>query len=207
MGISDWSSCVVSSDLQLIAGRVRETRVYSEMVPHTMPVEEMLARRPQAIILSGGPSSVYAEGAPSVDPALFEGGVPTFGICYGFQAQALALGGTVEQTGLAEFGRTALSITAPDSTLFHGLPAQQSVWMSHGDSVSAAPEGFLVTARTGGAAVAAFEHPGRRHAGVQFHPEVLHTEHGQAVLEQDRTSVVSGKRVSVRVYIGVGRSM
>ncbi|HEY9557968.1 MAG TPA: glutamine-hydrolyzing GMP synthase [Acidimicrobiales bacterium] len=168
---------------QLIARRVREARVYSEIVPHTMPVEEMLARRPQAIILSGGPSSVYAEGAPSVDPALFEGGVPTFGICYGFQAQALALGGTVEQTGLAEFGRTALSITAPDSTLFHGLPAQQSVWMSHGDSVSAAPEGFLVTARTGGAAVAAFEHPGRRHAGVQFHPEVLHTEHGQAVLE------------------------
>src|SRR3546814_2044127 len=93
----------------------------------------------------------------------------------------LSRSGTVEQTGLAEFGRTAPSITAPDSTLFHGLPAQQSVWMSHGDSVSAAPEGFLVTARTGGAAVAAFKHPGRRHAGVQFHPEVLHTEHGKAV--------------------------
>jgi GMP synthase (glutamine-hydrolysing) len=168
---------------QLIARRVREARVYSEIVPHTMPVAEMLAKRPQAIILSGGPSSVYAEGAPSVDPELFSAGVPTFGICYGFQAQALALGGVVARTGLAEFGRTPLTVTALDSTLFHGLPAEQSVWMSHGDSVSAAPDGFRVTARSAGAAVAAFEHPGQRHAGVQFHPEVLHTEHGQAVLE------------------------
>jgi GMP synthase (glutamine-hydrolysing) len=168
---------------QLIARRVREARVYSEIVPHTMPVAEMLARHPVAIILSGGPSSVYAEGAPSVDPALFQAGVPTFGICYGFQAQALALGGEVARTGLAEFGRTPLTVTRPDSTLFHGLPSEQSVWMSHGDAVSAAPEGFTVTARSAGAAVAAFEHPGLRHAGVQFHPEVLHTEHGQAVLE------------------------
>jgi GMP synthase (glutamine-hydrolysing) len=168
---------------QLIARRVREARVYSEIVPHTMPVEEMLARRPQAIILSGGPSSVYAEGAPAVSPDLFEAGVPTFGICYGFQAQALALGGTVQQTGKAEFGRTPLQVTATDSTIFSGLPSEQSVWMSHGDSVSAAPEGFVVTARSAGAEVAAFEHAGLRHAGVQFHPEVLHTEHGQAVLE------------------------
>ncbi|MGK2948916.1 MAG: glutamine-hydrolyzing GMP synthase [Acidimicrobiales bacterium] len=168
---------------QLIARRVREARVYSEIVPHSMPVEEVLAREPVAIILSGGPSSVYAEGAPGVDPALFEAGVPTFGICYGFQAMALALGGTVEQTGLAEFGRTPLTVTAPDATLFHGLPAEQSVWMSHGDSVSAAPDGFTVTARSAGAAVAAFEHVGRGMAGVQFHPEVLHTQHGQAVLE------------------------
>jgi len=168
---------------QLIARRVREARVYSEIVPHTMPVDEMLARRPRAIILSGGPSSVYADGAPSVDPGLFGAGVPTFGICYGFQAQALALGGTVERTGLAEFGRTQLTVTAADSTLFHGLPTDQSVWMSHGDSVAAAPPGFRVTAQSAGATVAAFEHPGHRHAGVQFHPEVLHTEHGQAVLE------------------------
>jgi GMP synthase (glutamine-hydrolysing) len=168
---------------QLIARRVREARVYSEIVPHSMPVAEMLARRPVAIILSGGPSSVYADGAPQVDPALFEAGVPTFGICYGFQAMALALGGTVEQTGLAEFGRTPLTVTAPDATLFHGLPGEQSVWMSHGDSVSAAPEGFVVSARSAGAAVAAFEHVDRGMAGVQFHPEVLHTEHGQAVLE------------------------
>jgi GMP synthase (glutamine-hydrolysing) len=168
---------------QLIARRVREARVYSEIVPHTMPTEEMLAKNPAAIILSGGPSSVYADGAPSVDPALFTADVPTFGICYGFQAQALALGGEVARTGLAEFGRTPLTVTAGDSTLFHGLPTQPSVWMSHGDAVSAAPEGFLVTARSAGAAVAAFEHPRLRHAGVQFHPEVLHTEHGQAVLE------------------------
>ena len=168
---------------QLIARRVREAHVYSEIVPHTMSVEEMIARRPAAIILSGGPASVYAEGAPSVDPALFDAGVPTFGICYGFQAQALALGGVVAQTGLAEFGRTVLTVTAADSTLFHGLPSEQLVWMSHGDSVSAAPDGFIVTARSAGASVAAFEHPTARHAGVQFHPEVLHTEHGQAVLE------------------------
>ncbi|MGQ0431785.1 MAG: glutamine-hydrolyzing GMP synthase [Microthrixaceae bacterium] len=168
---------------QLIARRVREARVFSEIVPHTMQVAEMVAKRPVAIILSGGPSSVYAEGAPSVDPALFDAGVPTFGICYGFQAQALALGGKVARTGLAEFGRTTLTVTAPESTLFHGLPPEQSVWMSHGDSVAAAPEGFVVTARSDGAEVAAFEHLGLRHAGVQFHPEVLHTQHGQAVLE------------------------
>jgi GMP synthase (glutamine-hydrolysing) len=168
---------------QLIARRVREAGVYSEIVPHTMPVDELLARRPAAVILSGGPSSVYADGAPSVDPALFGAGVPTFGICYGFQAQALAMGGTVERTGLAEFGRTRLEVTEPASILFSDLPAEPSVWMSHGDSVSAAPEGFTVTARSAGAEVAAFEDLARRSAGVQFHPEVLHTEHGQRVLE------------------------
>jgi GMP synthase (glutamine-hydrolysing) len=168
---------------QLIARRVREAHVYSEIVPHTMPIEEMLARRPLAIILSGGPSSVYAEGAPRVERDLFESGVPTFGICYGFQAMALALGGTVEETGLAEFGRTPLTVTDPGATLFGGLPRELSVWMSHGDSVAAAPDGFTVTARSAGAAVAAFEDPERRMAGVQFHPEVLHTERGQAVLE------------------------
>ncbi|HUF34133.1 MAG TPA: glutamine-hydrolyzing GMP synthase [Acidimicrobiales bacterium] len=168
---------------QLIARRVREARVYSEIVPHTMPVAEMLERRPAAIILSGGPSSVYAEGAPAVDDELFTSGVPTFGVCYGFQAMARALGGRVEQTGLAEFGRTSLEVTASDSTLFHGLPASQAVWMSHGDSVAEAPPGFSVLARTAGAPVAAFEDARRRLAGVQFHPEVLHTEHGQAVLE------------------------
>ncbi len=167
---------------QLIARRVREARVYSEVVPWSMPVEEMLARRPAAVILSGGPSSVYAEGAPAVDPALFAAQVPVFGICYGFQAMAQALGGTVAQTGLAEFGRTPLTIGS-HSTLLAGLPERLSVWMSHGDSVSAAPDGFTVLARTDGAEVAAFEDADRRLAGVQFHPEVLHTEHGQAVLE------------------------
>jgi GMP synthase (glutamine-hydrolysing) len=168
---------------QLIARRVREARVYSEIVPHTMPVAEMLAKRPKAIILSGGPASVYADGAPQVDAALFETGVPTFGICYGFQAMALALGGSVERTGLAEFGGTPLRVTG-ERTLFRGLPAQQSVWMSHGDSVSAAPAGFAVTATSAGAAVAAFEDDVRRLYGVQFHPEVMHTAHGQRVLEQ-----------------------
>jgi GMP synthase (glutamine-hydrolysing) len=168
---------------QLIARRVREARVYSEIVPHTMPVAEMLAKNPAAVILSGGPSSVYAEGAPQVDPTLFGGQTPVFGICYGFQAMAQALGGTVAHTGQSEFGRTVLEVTAADTTLFHGLPAEQPVWMSHGDAVSAAPAGFRVVASTGGAPVAAFEAPDRGLAGVQFHPEVLHTEHGQAVLE------------------------
>ncbi len=168
---------------QLIARRVREARVYSEIVPHDLPVAELLAREPAAIVLSGGPASVYADGAPQVDGALFDGDVPVFGICYGFQAMALALGGTVERTGRAEFGRTELEVTAGDPTLFHGLPRRQLVWMSHGDAVSGAPEGFVATARSTGSPVAAFEDLGRRHAGVQFHPEVLHTEHGQAVLE------------------------
>ena len=168
---------------QLIARRVREARVYSEVVPHTMPVEEILARNPAAIILSGGPSSVYAPGAPAVDQRLFEAGVPAFGICYGFQAMAQALGGTVERTGDAEFGGTDLEIVSGDSTLFHGLPVMQSVWMSHGDAVTAAPSGFEVVARTPGTPVAAFEDPERRLAGVQFHPEVMHSAHGQAVLE------------------------
>ncbi|MDQ1713668.1 MAG: hypothetical protein QOE45_3118 [Frankiaceae bacterium] len=168
---------------QLIARRVREARVYSEIVPHTMPVAEMLAKRPKAIILSGGPASVYADGAPQVDAGLFETGVPTFGICYGFQAMALALGGRVERTGLAEFGGTALTVTG-ERTLFRGLPAQQSVWMSHGDSVAGAPAGFAVTATSAGAAVAAFEDDARRLYGVQFHPEVMHTAYGQQVLTQ-----------------------
>ncbi len=168
---------------QLIARRVREARVYSEIVPSTMPVEEMLAKDPVAVILSGGPSSVYAEGAPQVDPALFTTGVPTFGICYGFQAMAAALGGEVRQTGLSEFGRTELRVTDPLSAIFHGTPREQSVWMSHGDAVHSAPEGFRVVAVTDGAPVAAFEDRARRLAGVQFHPEVLHSEHGQQVLE------------------------
>src|SRR5687768_11074656 len=168
---------------QLIARRVREARVYSEIVPHTMPVAEMLAKRPNAIILSGGPASVYAEGAPQVSGELFETGVPTFGICYGFQAMARALGGTVSKTGLAEFGGTPLEVL-DERTLFRGLPLRQDVWMSHGDCVAEAPDGFVVTARSGGAPVAAFEDEGRRLYGVQFHPEVMHTAYGQKVLEQ-----------------------
>ena len=166
---------------QLIARRVREAHVYSEIVPHTTPVPELLARRPAAIVLSGGPSSVYEPGAPQADPALFRAGVPVFGICYGFQAMAQALGGEVANTGGSEFGRTALSVMDP-GTLLRGLPPTQQVWMSHGNEVTRAPRGFTVTASSAGAPVAAFEDVAGRLAGVQFHPEVLHTEHGQAVL-------------------------
>ncbi|RRR99177.1 glutamine-hydrolyzing GMP synthase [Glycomyces terrestris] len=166
---------------QLIARRVREAHVYSEIVPSSMPAEEMLAKEPAAIILSGGPSSVYAEGAPQVDAALFAAGVPVLGICYGFQAMAKALGGTVAKTGRSEYGGTELDVLCP-SKLLDGLPEHQSVWMSHGDSVTEAPAGFSVVATSAGAPVAAFENLESRLAGVQYHPEVAHTPHGQAVI-------------------------
>lgn len=175
---------------QLIARRVREARVYSEIVPHTMPLEQLLAKRPAAIVLSGGPQSVYAEGAPNVDPGLFEAGVPTFGICYGFQSMARALGGVVARTGASEFGRTVVDVgVGPGAdggsggTLLQGVESGASVWMSHGDSVTQAPPGFQVLAATGGTPVAAFEDTARGLAGVQWHPEVLHSQHGQEVLQ------------------------
>ncbi len=168
---------------QLIARRVREANIYSEVVPHSMPVAEMLAKGPAAIVLSGGPSSVYAEGAPSLDPALLQAGVPVFGMCYGFQAMAQAMGGTVAHTGLGEYGSTPATISDRDSTLFNGQPTDQSVWMSHGDSVTEAPEGMRVTAATAGAPVAAFEDDDRQLYGVQWHPEVMHSTFGQRVLE------------------------
>jgi GMP synthase (glutamine-hydrolysing) len=166
---------------QLIARRVREAHVYSEIVAHTTPVSELVARRPKAIILSGGPASVYAEGAPQTDPGLFATGIPVFGICYGFQAMTQALGGEVSHTGRSEFGRTTLAVGDP-GVLLRGLPSVQQVWMSHGDAVTTPPPGFSVSASTSGAPVAAFEDVTRRFAGVQFHPEVLHSEHGQAIL-------------------------
>jgi GMP synthase (glutamine-hydrolysing) len=168
---------------QLIARRVREAQVYSEVVPHSMPLADLLAKQPAAIILSGGPSSVYADGAPALDPALLEAGVPVFGMCYGFQAMSRALGGTVARTGAREYGKTTASVTAADSTLFAGQPATQVVWMSHGDSVTEAPAGAKVTATTAGTPVAAIEDDERRLYGVQWHPEVLHSEQGQRVLE------------------------
>ena len=167
---------------QLIARRVREARVYSEIVPSTITAAEIVAKNPEAIILSGGPSSVYAERAPKVDPAIFALGIPVFGICYGFQTMAAALAGVVSQTGKSEFGRTPLEIK-PGSKIFAGLPANQSVWMSHGDAVSEAPCGFSVTASTSDTPIAAFEDSSGKLAGVQFHPEVLHSEHGQAILQ------------------------
>jgi GMP synthase (glutamine-hydrolysing) len=168
---------------QLIARRVREARVYSEIVPHDTPVAELLARRPKAIILSGGPASVYADGAPQAPADLITAGVPVLGICYGFQAMAQALGGTVERTGRSEFGRTPLVVREP-GVLFRGLPRELPVWMSHGDAVAAAPPGFDVLAATEGSPVAAFADVRRALYGVQFHPEVLHTESGQRILER-----------------------
>lgn len=166
---------------QLIARRVREANVYSEVVPHTASVAELMERKPAAIVLSGGPSSVYAEGAPQVDPGLFEQGVPVFGICYGFQAMAQALGGEVARTGTSEYGRTALR-TMPESKLLSHQAPQSNVWMSHGDAVVKAPPGFVVTSATDGTEVASFENVDRQFAGVQFHPEVVHSEGGQLVL-------------------------
>ncbi|PZS09012.1 MAG: GMP synthase (glutamine-hydrolyzing) [Acidimicrobiales bacterium] len=168
---------------QLIARRVRELDVYSEIVPHTLSMSQIAARKPAAIILSGGPASVYADNAPQLDPALFELGVPILGICYGFQAMTQALGGTVGRAELSEYGRTTLTVGTPGMCLAQ-LPSQQSVWMSHGSAVTAAPPEYVVTASTPGSPVAAFEHTGRKAAGVQFHPEVLHTEYGQHILRR-----------------------
>lgn len=156
--------------------------MFSEVIPHTTTVEEIKAKDPQAVVLSGGPASVYAEGAPRLDPALFDLDVPVFGICYGFQAMAQALGGTVEHTGTSEYGRTELNVSGGD--LHSELPATQPVWMSHGDAVTAAPQGFEVIASSAGAPVAGFENRARRLAGVQYHPEVLHSPHGQQVLSR-----------------------
>jgi GMP synthase (glutamine-hydrolysing) len=166
---------------QLIARRVREARVYSELVSHRATAAEIAARNPSALILSGGPASVYAEGAPHCDPAIFELGIPTLGICYGMQLMALVLGGRVDRTGAGEFGKAELK--AGESALFHDLPAEQQVWMSHRDSVVAPPAGARVTASSASTPIGAFEDPARGLYGIQFHPEVVHTPHGQAVLK------------------------
>jgi len=239
---------------QLIARRVRECHVYSEIVPSTMPAEEMLARQPKAIILSGGPSSVYAEGAPPAPPGLLRAGVPVLGICYGFQLMVSELGGTVERTGTAEYGRTVLSRgedppqthllggddspqTPPahggtarppippggpppggGSLLLAGTPAQQQVWMSHGDTATAAPPGFTVTARTPATPAAAIEDPARGLFGVQFHPEVLHTEYGTRILSRflelagcrpswTMLNIVEDLLEEIREQVGGGRAI
>ena len=202
---------------QLIARRVREANVYSEVVPHTMSAAEMLAKNPAAIVLSGGPSSVYAEGAPALDAALLTAGVPVFGMCYGFQAMVQALGGTVAHTGLGEYGSTLATVSDLSSTLFNGQVAEQSVWMSHGDSVTEAPPGMKVTASSPGAPVAAFEDDERRLYGVQWHPEVVHSTFGQRVLENflvrgaglaadwTASNVVQDQVAAIREQVGSGR--
>ncbi|EOA65611.1 GMP synthase [Corynebacterium glutamicum MT] len=172
---------------QLIARRVREAGIYSEVIPHTATADDVRAKNAAALVLSGGPSSVYAEGAPSLDAEILDLGLPVFGICYGFQAMTHALGGTVANTGKREYGRTDINVAG--GVLHEGLEACHKVWMSHGDAVSEAPEGFVVTASSEGAPVAAFENKERKMAGVQYHPEVLHSPHGQAVLTRFLTEI------------------
>jgi GMP synthase (glutamine-hydrolysing) len=166
---------------QLIARRVRECRVYSELVHHSISPEAVRARNPLALVLSGGPASVYAEGAPKIDPRIFELGIPMLGICYGMQLMAQDLGGRVERTGVSEFGKTELR--AQEGELFTNLPSEQVGWMSHRDSVTAPPEGARVVASSPAAPIAAFEDPERRLYGVQFHPEVVHTPYGNDLLK------------------------
>nr|WP_211662128.1 glutamine-hydrolyzing GMP synthase [Moorella glycerini] len=166
---------------QLIARRIREAGVYSEMIPFNTPLQEILARQPKGIVFSGGPASVYSPGAPRIDRALYESGIPILGICYGMQLMAHDLGGRVEAAGGREYGKTELEVTT-DDILFAGLPRTMQCWMSHGDYISAPPTGFKVTARSAYTPVAAMSDPGRRLYGVQFHPEVKHTPLGQEML-------------------------
>jgi GMP synthase (glutamine-hydrolysing) len=225
---------------QLIARRVRECHVYSEIVPSTMTAAEMLAKNPKAIILSGGPSSVYADGAPPAPAGLLDAGVPTLGLCYGFQLMVNGLGGTVERTGAAEYGATVLTRgddppqTPPahggepsppfplgppaGGILLAGLPKTLRVWMSHGDTATAAPPGFTVTARTEATPVAAIENPAQGLFGVQFHPEVMHTEHGQRILARflelagcrpswTMLNIVEEQVAAIRAQVGHGRAI
>ncbi|MDW4573967.1 glutamine-hydrolyzing GMP synthase [Microbacterium sp. M3] len=202
---------------QLIARRVREAGVYSEIVPHTATADDIAAKNPVGIILSGGPSSVYEAGAPSLDTGVFDLGVPTLGICYGFQVMAQALGGEVANTGLREYGATDAAVTGDGGVLLGGQPVAQNVWMSHGDQVSRAPEGFDVLASTTATPVAAFGSDERRFYGVQWHPEVKHSDHGQQVIENflhkaaglpadwNSGNVIAEQVERIRAQIGSGR--
>jgi len=201
---------------QLIARRVREASVYSEIVHHNISAEEVRAKNPAAIILSGGPSSVYEDGSPKLDPKILELGVPVLGICYGFQILAQTLGGRVDKTGKREYGATKLSI-ASGGTLLAGQPDLQVCWMSHGDQVMQAPSGFEVLASTETTPVAAFESKEKKIYGVQWHPEVKHSEQGQKVLENflykgagiDPTwtsgNVISEQVEKIRAQVGSAR--
>lgn len=204
---------------QLIARRVRELNVYSEIVPHRITATEIAERSPAALILSGGPKSVHVDGAPSLDPAIYELGIPILGICYGAQLIAQQLGGVVGRGMRGEYGRARLSrIRGSTSTLLHdAIPDQQDVWMSHFDAVTEAPPGFFATASTADAPVAILENPTKRIWGVQYHPEVVHTPHGMAVLEQflhrlagcppawTMSSIIDDQVAAVRAQVGSGR--
>jgi GMP synthase (glutamine-hydrolysing) len=207
---------------QLIARRVREAHVYSEIVPHTITADEIAARRPAGVILSGGPKSVHVAGAPAVDQKLYGAGVPVLGICYGAQLVARDLGGEVARTGRGEYGRASLAVAGDGGLLFGGLhdqPRDQTVWMSHFDTITAAPEGFTVLAATQDTPAAAFEDQGRGLYGVQFHPEVLHTEHGQDLLKHflydacgcrptwTMTSIIETQVEAIQAQVGSGRAI
>ncbi len=198
---------------QLIARRVREAHVYSEIVPHTTTAAEFAARRPSGIILSGGPKSVNETPAPSIDPAIYDLGIPILGICYGAQLITQHLGGEVARTGRGEYGRTPLTITG-SSPIFTDWPESAEVWMSHGDAITQVPEGFVATANCPDAPVAALHDPDRGIFGVQFHPEVVHTEHGRDLLERflydichcppswTHTSIIESQVAAVQAQVG-----
>ncbi len=211
---------------QLIARRVRECHVYSEIIPATTPVAMILERKPAAIILSGGPASVYAPGALPAPAGLFEAGLPVLGICYGFQLMVRDLGGEVARTGSGEYGAATLELAASASaaagtvgeTMLHGLPPQQRVWMSHRDTATVAPPGFTVTASTPGTPVAAAEDRGRCLYGMQFHPEVAHTEHGMAMLRHflavagcrfdwTTASIIDEQVAQIKAKVGAGHAI
>ena len=198
---------------QLIARRVREAGVYSELVPHSMPVDEILAKDPKAIILSGGPASVFEPGAPTIDTKVFESGVPVLGICYGFQVMAYELGGKVDTAALGEYGKTSATIDDADGILADS-PAEQTTWMSHGVAVEQAPAGFEVLAHTEGAPVAAMADESRKLYGVQWHPEVKHSPLGQKLIENflhrcaalpndwDASSIIEDQVKKIREKVG-----
>ncbi len=198
---------------QLIARRVREAHVFSEIVPATITAAEVAAKAPSAIILSGGPKSVYDSPAPSLDPAIYELALPMLGICYGAQLMARQLGGEVARTGAGEYGRTLVTRRGP-SRLLDGWLDETTCWMSHGDAITVAPEGFTITASSPGAPVAAMEDDARRRYAVQFHPEVAHSEGGQALLERflhdaaaiaptwTNTSIIEEQVAAIRARVG-----
>jgi GMP synthase (glutamine-hydrolysing) len=202
---------------QLIARRVREASVYSEIVAHSITAAEVSEKNPIGIVLSGGPSSVYAEGAPTFDAAIFDLGIPVLGICYGFQVMATALGGEVSHTGQREYGSTPVVVGDSVNALLADQPVDQTVWMSHGDSVSKAPDGFRVLASTVSTPVAAFANDERRLYGVQWHPEVKHSAHGQHVLENflhraagipadwNSGNVIAEQVAKIRAQVGTGK--
>ncbi len=201
---------------QLIARRVRECGVFSELVPHHVPLQEIVARRPRGIILSGGPASVYAPGAPSLERGLLELGVPVLGICYGMQLLVHELGGRVEQAEVGEFGRSDLTVDE-HGVLLRETPREQTCWMSHRDTVYEAPPGFAALAHTSTSPVAAVESVERGIYGIQFHPEVVHTPYGQAILERflaevcecpptwSAASIVEEQIARIRAQVGEGR--